>query len=169
MSVNIKLKLHFFFFFFYPTLHSYHKTMDTLLLLLATVSSIIPRSILIDIYEKRGVCIVPMHICNSIIHRDVTKRMHNSNLHIITICIIFYDLRFDPIEIYIYIYMKRTGSRNWHDNSMRKSFSWKVERGTVKGNERNIGLRYEGTRIVADIVADIEIISISNISPSRNR
>lgn len=65
--------------------------------------------------------------------------------------------------------MKRTGSRNWHDNSMRKSFSWKVERGTVKGNERNIGLRYEGTRIVADIVADIEIISISNISPSRNR
>lgn len=52
---------------------------------------------------------------------------------------------------------------------MRKSFSWKVERGTAKGNEQNIRLRYEGMRMVADMVADIDNIYLKYFSIAKRK
>lgn len=91
--------------FFFSMLHSYHKTVDIIIadyvIIMDTISSIISRLILIDIYENRGVYIVPIHIRNSIIHRDVTKRTCGSNL--LQPRIIFYDSIRSK-------YIKRTGT-----------------------------------------------------------
>lgn len=111
------------------------KTMDIIVTTLLLHDQFYYSTLDIDRYlweqRERRVRCSHVRIRNSIIHRDVTKRACGSNL--LQPRIIFYD---SIRSKYTYIY-KANGhvisvGRNWHNNSMRKSFSWKVERGTSK-------------------------------------
>lgn len=111
------------------------KTMDIIVTTLLLHDQFYYSTLDIDRYlweqRERGVYVVPMYVSAIPLFTEMWRSERVARIYYNRV--LYFTIRSDR-NIYI---NKANGhvisvGRNWHNNSMRKSFSWKVERGTSK-------------------------------------